>query len=246
MTSSHWNSKWDGNAWLLPALLAAIIYLPSAAGRAVIDYDEGHYVQAARHMVLTGDWVTPYVNGVRFLEKPPLMYWLAAASFQVFGITEFALRLPTALGVVALVWIVSRMGRRAAGDRGAIIAGCCTAFSAGTYLFTRETIPDIWLVLFIALAMHAFQEWYSDPARPRRWGLLFYAATAGAVMTKSLVGLAFPVGIAAVFFLLMREWPPWRQAAPFSRQPALPPSRHPMALARCDPQRGIPVLFFRE
>ena len=137
----------------------------------MIDYDEGYYAQAAKHMVEHGDWVTPYANGIRFLEKPPLLYWVTAASFAVFGINEFALRLPTALAVIALVWIVMRMARRASGERAALIAGLSTACSVGTYLFTRETLHDIWLVLFIALAMHAFLKWYLDPLHPLRKAL---------------------------------------------------------------------------
>jgi len=195
---------------LLPLLLTAVVYLSSTGGRAVIDYDEGHYSQVALQMVERGDWVTPYDNGVRFIEKPPLMYWLSAAAFLAFGINEFALRLPTALGVIALVWIVMRMARRAAGDRAAAIAGLATAFSAGAYLFTREALHDIWLVLFVALAMYAFLEWYLDPRHPLGRALLFYASLAGAVMTKSLVGVAFPVGIVVLFFLLARERPKWR------------------------------------
>jgi len=197
-------------AILLPMLLAAIVYLSSTASRAVIDYDEGHYSQVALQMIQRGDWVTPYANGVRFLEKPPLLYWLTAASFRVFGVNEFALRLPTALAVIALVWVVTLIARRTSGERAAIIAGLCTACSAGTYLFTRETLHDIWLVLFVTLAMYAFLEWYLDPLRSLRRALLFYAALAGAVMCKSLIGVAFPVGIVAIFFLLSREWPKWR------------------------------------
>jgi 4-amino-4-deoxy-L-arabinose transferase-like glycosyltransferase len=197
-------------AVLLPMLLAAIVYLASTTSRGVIDYDEGHYSQVAQQMVERGDWVTPYANGVRFLEKPPLLYWLTAASFRIFGRNEFALRLPTALAVIALVWVVTLIARRASGERAAIIAGLCTAFSAGTYLFTRETLHDIWLVLFVTLAMYAFLEWYLDPMHSLRRALLFYAALAGAVMCKSLVGVAFPVGIVVVFFLLAREQPKWR------------------------------------
>jgi hypothetical protein len=198
------------SALLVPLLLTATVYLSSAGLRAVIDYDEGHYSQVALQMIQRGDWVTPYNDGVRFLEKPPLMYWLTAASMQAFGINEFALRLPTALGVLALVWIVMRIARRSAGDLAAIIAGVCTAFSVGNYLFTREALHDIWLVLFIAVAMHAFLEWYRDARHPLHLALGFYAAMAGAVMTKSLVGVALPVGIVALFFLLMREFPDWR------------------------------------
>lgn len=196
---------------LVPMVLAAALYLSSTTGRAVIDYDEGYYAQAAKHMVESGDWVTPHANGVRFLEKPPLLYWLTAASFSVFGINEIALRLPTALAVIALVWIVMRTARRTFGGCGVMAAGLSTACSAGTYLFTRETLHDVWLVLFIALAMDAFAEWRLDPRRPLRPALVFYAAAAGAMMCKSLIGVAFPAGIVLVFHLLSREWPEWRK-----------------------------------
>lgn len=196
---------------LLPLLLATAIYLFTTTGRAVIDYDEGYYAQAAKHMVEHRDWVTPYANGVRFLEKPPLLYWVTAASFAIFGINEFALRLPTALAVIALVWIVMRMARSTSGRRAALIAGLSTACCAGMYLFTRETLHDIWLVLFIALAMHAFLKWYLDPLHSWRPALLFYFAISGAMLCKSLIGVAFPVGIIALFFLISREWPEWRK-----------------------------------
>jgi 4-amino-4-deoxy-L-arabinose transferase-like glycosyltransferase len=195
---------------LLPLVLAAMVYLASTVGRAVTDYDEGYYAQVAQQMVKRGDWVTPYADGVRFLEKPPLMYWLTAGSFRLFGINEFALRLPTALGVLALVWVVMRIAGRASGARAEIIAGLCTAFSAGTYLFTRETLHDIWLVLFVSLAMYAFLEWYLDPKHSSRYVFLFSAALAGAVLSKSLIGLAFPLGIVAAFFLFSRQVPKWR------------------------------------
>lgn len=210
MTETPSGRGWSSRPALFPLALTAIVYLSSSGNRAVIDYDEGHYSQVALQMAKRGDWITPYANGVRYLEKPPLMYWVTAASFRVFGANEFALRLPTALAVIALVWLVSLTAGRASGPQAAIIAGLGTAFSVGTYLFTREALHDIWLVLFITLAMFAFLEWYRDPLHPRRHALLFYAALAGAAMTKSLLGVAFPVGIVAVFFLLSREWPKWR------------------------------------
>jgi 4-amino-4-deoxy-L-arabinose transferase-like glycosyltransferase len=195
---------------LLPIVLAALVYLISTTSRGVIDYDEGYYAQAALHMAKSGDWVTPYANGVRFLEKPPLLYWVTAVSFRLFGINEFALRLPTALAMIAVVWIVMLIARRASNERTALIAGLSTAFSAGAFLFTRETLHDVWLVLFISLAVYAFIEWHLDPRHPARPALLFYGAMAGAVLCKSLVGMAFPVGIVAAFFLLSRERPAWR------------------------------------
>jgi 4-amino-4-deoxy-L-arabinose transferase-like glycosyltransferase len=200
---------WSRFAARLPVFLAAVVYLCSTTNRGVIDYDEGYYAQAALGMAERDDWVTPYANGVRFLEKPPLLYWLTAASLRIFGIREFALRLPTALAVIALVWIVMLTARRLSGERAALIAGLSTAFSAGTYIFTRETLHDVWLVLFIAVAMYAFTGWYLDPLRPARHAMLFYTATAGAALCKSLVGIAFPLGIVFVFFLISRERPKW-------------------------------------
>jgi 4-amino-4-deoxy-L-arabinose transferase-like glycosyltransferase len=211
MTKTQCSGNWGRWPVFLPLLLAAILYLGTTTGRAVIDYDEGYYAQAAKNMAESGDWVTPYANGVRFLEKPPLLYWITAASFKLFGINEFALRLPTALAVIALVWIIMQMARRAAGENSGLIAGLCTACAAGTYLFTRETLHDIWLVLFIALAMYAFQKWHQDPLHSLPPALLFYAAIAGAMLCKSLIGVAFPVGIVAAFYILSREWPEWRR-----------------------------------
>jgi Dolichyl-phosphate-mannose-protein mannosyltransferase len=202
---------WTSLAPLVPIVLAAAVYLPTSGGRGVIDYDEGHYSQVALRMAENGDWVTPYADGVRFLEKPPLMYWLTAASFQVLGPTEFALRLPTALAVMALAWVITRMAQRAAGPEAGLAAGLCTTFSVGTCLFTREALHDVWLVLFVTLAVYAFLEWHRDPRHPLGPALLFYAALAGGFMTKSLVGVALPLGIAVLFFLLSREWPDWRR-----------------------------------
>jgi len=192
---------------LLAILVTATVYLLSTANRAVTDYDEAYYAQVAMRMVQHNDWITPYANDVRFLEKPPFLYWMTALSFKVFGISEFSLRLPTALAVIAIVWIVILTVRLAADENAVFIAGLSMAFSMGTYLFTRETLHDIWLVLFLALAVFAFFRWYLDPPHSRGFALLFYFSMAGALMCKGLVGIAFPLGIAVLFFLFSREFP---------------------------------------
>ena len=194
----------------LPIVLSFIIYFASTTSRAVTDYDEGFYAQAAQHMVESGNWVTPYANDVRFLEKPPLLYWVTAVSFKIFGINEFALRLPTAFAVMALVWIVVLIVRKLSDERAALAAGLSTAFSIGTYIFTRETLHDIWLVLFITIAMYAFLNWHLDSRHSLKPALVFYAAMAGAVLCKSVIGAVFPLGIAVVFFLLSKKCPKWR------------------------------------
>ena len=194
----------------LSLVLAAVVYIGATTSRGVIDYDEGYYAQPALRMAQGGDWTTPYANDVRFLEKPPLLYWITAAGFKMFGVSEFALRLPTALAVIALVLVVMRAANLALGSQAAGIAGLCTAFSVGTYLFTRETLHDVWLVLFLTIAMTAFLKWRLDASRPLGPALLFYAALAGGMMCKSLIGVAFPVGIVILFFIWERRLPDWR------------------------------------
>lgn len=232
MMGMETGARRDWSGWLLlPLVLTALVYLGTTTDRGVTDYDEAYYAQPAVRMAAEGDWVTPYANGVRFLEKPPLLYWVTAGSFKAFGIHEVALRLPTALAVIALVWVVMLTARRAFGGGAAgapsvqsppaggregaagpavAVAGLATAFSVGTYLFTRETLHDIWLVLFLAVAMYALLEWTLLPGRTLRPALLFYAAMAGAFMCKSLVGVAFPAGIAVLFCLVSRRRPSWR------------------------------------
>ena len=206
--------KEGGRAWLLLPMMAlvltAIVYLGVTTDRGVIDYDEGYYSQPALRMAADGDWITPHANEVRFLEKPPWLYWVTASSFRIFGVGEFSLRLPTALAVIALTLIVILTARLTVGPVAAGIAGLSTAFCVGTFLFTRETLHDVWLVLFLAIAMYAFLRWWLAPSRPLSLALLFYAALAGGVMCKSLIGLVFPVGIAVLFFIWNREFPTWR------------------------------------
>ena len=77
-----------------PVIAALAVYALTAIGRVIIDADEGVYAHIPQQMLARGDWLTPYVNGVRSLDKPPLLYWLIAACYRIFGVTEFAARIP--------------------------------------------------------------------------------------------------------------------------------------------------------
>jgi 4-amino-4-deoxy-L-arabinose transferase-like glycosyltransferase len=110
------------------------------------------------------DYVTPYINGIRFFDKPPLMYWMAAGSMRIFGIHDWAARLPLALAVLALLLAVYALGIRLFSaisptrnpDRAAFYAALALATSIGPYLYTRFYIPDILLALWMTLAVHLF------------------------------------------------------------------------------------------
>ncbi len=192
---------------LTPALCAAALYLTCAAGRAILDVDEALYVQVPQQMLARHDWVTPYVNGVRFLDKPPLLYWLLAGLYSILGTTEFAAHLPPALAVVATTALLTRLARRVAGPLAGLAAGVSFAFSAGTYLFTRETLHDGLMVFFTVLALDAIFLWSLDPRHRTARLLVGSTALAGGLLSKGLVGIALPITIAAVFLLLSRERP---------------------------------------
>ena len=192
---------------LTPALCAAALYLTCAAGRAVLDVDEALYVQVPQQMRARHDWVTPYVNGVRFFDKPPLLYWFLAGLYRIFGTTEFAAHLPPALAVVATTWLLTRLARRVAGPLAGLAAGVSFAMSAGTYLFTRETLHDGLMVLFMVLALDAFFRWSADPRHRTACVLVGAAALAGGVLSKGLVGIALPVLIVVAVLALSPERP---------------------------------------
>ncbi len=175
----------------------------------MLDDADSTHAEAAREMLVSGDYVTLHINGVRYLEKAPLPYWLVAFSYRIFGVNEFASRLPMAvsvllLGVLALVW-----GRQAFGERAGIYAAAFIYTAAGVFLFTRILIPDVLLSLLIAaslyyfltaLEFHEVWRWYAG-----------YACMALGVLTKGLIALAFPGGAAFVYLIVTGEWRHWRE-----------------------------------
>ena len=163
------------------------------------------------------DYVTPYINGVRFFDKPPLLYWLAAGSMHLFGIHDWAGRLPLALAVLALLLSVYALGIRLfadispprAPDLAAFYAALALATSIGPYLYTRFYIPDILLALWMTLAVHLFlialdriQSHQSSALLPC---LAFAAVMALNVLTKGLIGLVFPIGFVLIYLAITKQ-----------------------------------------
>ena len=191
---------------LFIALIAAIwalIYLSSIFQPALLDDADTVHAEAAREMAIGGDWVTLHINnGFRYLEKAPLMYWGTAVSFKVFGVHEWSARLPLALGVLALLLAVYRLGRRVYGEEGGFYSALALATGAGPFLFTRFLIPDMLVGLWLALGFDLFLTTLEQerPSRLLCWGIA--ATMALNVLTKGLIGLVFPAGIIFIFLLL--------------------------------------------
>jgi len=176
----------------------------------LLDDADSTHAEAAREMVVTGDYVTLRINGVRYLEKPPLPYWLVAISYKLFGLSEFSTRLPMVLSVMLLGVLALCWGRRAFGERTGIYAGLFVYTCAGVYLFTRVLIPDVLLSLLIAAALYFFLTALEPEAEAWRW-YAGYAMMALGVLTKGLIALVFPGGTAFFFLLITGEWRRWRE-----------------------------------
>ena len=190
---------------LLLILLTALIYIGSAWSPSLQDDADAAHAEAAREIVERNDPVTMYINGIRYLEKAPFMFWSLAASYKVFGFTEFAARLPLAVSAILLVLAVYYFGLWMAGERAGFYAGLALCVSPGVYLFTRITIPEVMLTLWLTVAFYFFLKVYFREL-DSKWAYVFYAAMAMAVLTKGLIGVVFPLGVLFVFVLLTRGW----------------------------------------
>ena len=195
--------------WMLAVVFAAV-FLGSLFSPPLLDDADSTHAEAAREMFVSGDYVTLHVNGVRYLEKAPLPYWLVMASYHLFGINEFSTRLPMALsvlllGVLALVW-----GRRAFGERAGIYGALFVYTAAGVFLFTRILIPDVLLSVLIAASLYFFLTALESGGGSWRW-YAGYACMALGVLTKGLIALAFPGGAAFIYLAVTGEWRRWRE-----------------------------------
>ena len=196
--------RWQPRSVAIIVLAWAILQIGGLFTPGLLDDVDSVYIQIAREMLQRHDFVTPTIDGIRFFDKPPLMYWMAAGSMHLFGIHDWAARIPLALGVLALLLSVYALGIRLfatisppnAPDRAALYAALAMATSIGPYLYTRFYIPDILIALWMTLSIHLFLialdriNRLRSPLVPM---LGFAAVLALDVLTKGLIGIVFPV-----------------------------------------------------
>lgn len=173
---------------------------------ALLDDADSVHAEVAREMLIRHDWTTLYANGIRYLEKAPLLYWSMAASMKLFGVHTFAVRLPLAFTVLALALAMDSFARRAfcSTDAG-LYASVILLSSFGIFIFTRITIPDAMVCLWLTLALFCY--WLTE-SQTEPSPLLCYAfATCCAVnvLTKGLIGIVFPIAIVILHLLLTRS-----------------------------------------
>ena len=203
---------------------------------ALMDDVDAVHGQISRNMIQSGDWVIPQLNGVPYVEKAPLLYWLIAVFYLVFGVHDWVARIPIALAAVLLCWTTARYGAWAFGRRAGFYAGLALATCLGLFLFTRILIPDVMLTLTVAVCFFAFQRALDEdgeelhPPGPirapflrvngqSRWAALLAASLGVGVLLKGLIALVVPVGGALLYLALTRQLfvrQTWRRLHPGS------------------------------
>jgi hypothetical protein len=162
--------------------------------------------QIARNMLVSGDWVTARLDGVAYLEKAPLVYWMMAASYKIFGVHDWAARLPLALAVVLLCFVTYRFGRWAFNEQAGMFAGVVLATCVGLFLFTRILIPDAMLTLTITGAIWAWLRLLEpDEERAYRWAAMMGVCFGAGLLLKGLIAVVFPVLAGLVFMAVTRQ-----------------------------------------
>ena len=206
---------------LIVVLVTALIYLGCIISPpALMDDVDAVQAQIARTMLDSGDWVTARLDGIKYLEKSPLIYWMMAGSFAVFGVHDWSARIPVALSSVFLAWLVFRMGRWAFNARVGLYSGLVVGTCTGLFLFTRIQIPDVTLTATIALALWSFLRALDDQEpNPRKWAWLMCAAMAVGLLLKGLIALLFPLAAGFLYLVFTRQLfakKAWTRLYPFS------------------------------
>jgi 4-amino-4-deoxy-L-arabinose transferase-like glycosyltransferase len=201
-------------AWVLLAVIFAAVQVGSLFTPPLLDDADASHAQAAQHMAESGDLVTLKVDGIRYLEKPPLPYWLAAGFYRIFGENVFATRLPNSLALFGCAWLGWLWAGRAWGRRAGLYAALGMLTSIGPFLFTRFAIPEALLSFLLLFALYSFMTGLESRRPLRFYGM--WAALALATLTKGLIAPIFFLAAAIPLLLLSGQWRRWRQLKPFT------------------------------
>ncbi len=202
------------DAWTYAGLaaLVTVLWFATLPLRPLFNPDEGRYAEIPREMLAGGDWVIPHLNGLAYIEKPPLQYWATAAAFRVFGQGEFAARFYTAccaLATVAVVWLVARtLWEAAAAWRAAAMLSSMVLFVVLGQLLTLDMSLTFYMTVSLAGFLLAQR---GSLSAQRLWMLAAWAAAALGVLTKGLVAAAIPAAVLVLYSAYTRDFSPWRR-----------------------------------
>lgn len=199
--------------WLALALLIAL-WFATLGTRRLLNPDEGRYAEIAREMLVSGDWVTPRLNGIKYFEKPPLQYWMTASAYQAFGQNEFAARFWTGLTGFAGIVLIGFTGLRLFGRTAGTMAAAVLASSLLYVVIGHLNTLDMSLAFFLQLTVCGFLLAQHSPAASRaerNWMLLAWSSAALAFLSKGLIALILPSLTLLVYTAITREGSAWRR-----------------------------------
>jgi 4-amino-4-deoxy-L-arabinose transferase-like glycosyltransferase len=188
---------------LLIAGFCAFLFFYGLAQFGLIGADEPRYAQVAREMLARRDWITPVLNNKPWLEKPPLYYWQAMLAYSVFGVTDWAARLPSALDATAMIVAIYLFFRRLYPGV-ALDAALIAASSAGVIAYARAASMDMALAATFAFAMLAW--WLWNGGGKKTWLAVFYASLALGVLAKGPIAPLLAALILTAHAVLRREF----------------------------------------
>ncbi len=195
------------------ALLLGIFYALWIGSHPLFTPDEGRYSEVAREMVATGDYVTPRLNGVAFLDKPVLYYWLQASAIKLFGLKEWALRFwPAFAGILGCI-IIYLTGRVLFNRRTGIISALILATSPLYYGASHYANLDLEVASLVSNSLLCFIAAMQFSTGKRRDAFLIaaYVFAGLAFLTKGLIGIVFPAIIISTWIILLRRWNTFRK-----------------------------------
>lgn len=195
-------------------VILGVLWFSLLGYRDLNEPDEGRYAEIPREMFVTGDWLTPRLNGFKYFEKPPLHYWATAASYHLLGTGAAASRLWTALmgfiGILFTIRVGTRLFGSAAGWSAGLILASMLLYPAMGHFNTLDMSTSVWLTLGMGALLLAQSRREEEPDACRRTMLLGWAALAGACLSKGLIGLALPAASLLLYSLWQRDWALWR------------------------------------
>ncbi len=187
-------------------LLSLLLFFHRLGSLTLFDADEPAFAEAAREMLISDDWITPYFNFEPRFDKPILFYWLIALAYQAFGIGEFAARFWSAMFATALVLSIYLFGRKVLGRRAALIASLAFAGNVGTAVLARAAVTDMTLTFFMTWTFFCLLSAYRTTGRvSERYLVVGYFAMGLAVLAKGPIGLLIPVLVIGLFLALQRR-----------------------------------------
>ncbi|CAG0988791.1 4-amino-4-deoxy-L-arabinose transferase [Burkholderiales bacterium] len=202
------------SAWAIVIAIVAFAWFSALDLRKLQHPDEGRYAEIAREMAVSGDWLTPRLNGIKYFEKPPLQYWVTAASYRVFEIDQWTARLAPAtagfLTIVAVGLTAASLAGPTAGAYAALVLAGCVWHIGLSHFVTLDALLSFLLACALCAFLLANREGLARAA-VRRWMLAAWASIALAMLTKGLVAIAIPGATLVLYTVVTRDAGPWRR-----------------------------------